>query len=142
MQLASIAGTGTPASYNATSTSNLGTDAFLQLLVAQLRYQDPLSPMKDNEFIAQLAQLNTLEQLKQLNAEVECMLSLQVFSQAAYLLGKEVQARTGTNGTLVEGAVSEVRIINGIPVLVVDGHEIALAEVVKVVEASDDSAAS
>jgi len=44
-------------------TSALGREAFLQLLVTQLAHQDPMQPQKDGEFIAQLAQFSSLEQL-------------------------------------------------------------------------------
>ncbi|MTI57300.1 flagellar hook capping FlgD N-terminal domain-containing protein [Geosporobacter ferrireducens] len=45
----------------------LDKDAFLQLLVTQLRYQDPLNPMDDKEFVAQMAQFSALEQMQNLN---------------------------------------------------------------------------
>jgi flagellar basal-body rod modification protein FlgD len=45
----------------------LGQDAFLQLLLAQLQNQDPLSPMEDKDFIAQLAQFNSLNQLTEMS---------------------------------------------------------------------------
>ena len=47
-------------------TSELGKDAFLQLLVAQMKYQDPLNPTSDTEYIAQLAQFSQLEQMQNL----------------------------------------------------------------------------
>jgi len=51
----------------------LGRDAFLQLLVTQLRHQDPTQPKADGEFIAQLAQFSSLEQLTQIQKTLEAM---------------------------------------------------------------------
>lgn len=48
----------------------LGKDAFLKLLITQLRNQDPLNPMEDKEFIAQMAQFSTLEQMQELNKNI------------------------------------------------------------------------
>ena len=50
------------------SGSTLGKDAFLQLLVTQMKYQDPLNPSTDTEYIAQLATFSQLEELQNLNA--------------------------------------------------------------------------
>ena len=58
------------ATQRATGNPDLGRDEFLQLLVAQLRNQDPTSPQEGHEFAAQLAQFSTVEQLTQLNATV------------------------------------------------------------------------
>ena len=62
---------------NATGGSDLGKEEFLQLLVTQFQYQDPLNPMEDKEFIAQLAQFSSLEQNMKLNENMENLLSLQ-----------------------------------------------------------------
>lgn len=52
-------------------TDQLGRDAFLRLLTTQLAHQDPLQPQADSEFIAQLAQFSTLEQLTEMRATLD-----------------------------------------------------------------------
>lgn len=96
---------------NASGGSDLGKEEFLQLLVTQFQYQDPLNPMEDKEFIAQLAQFSSLEQSMQLNQNMENLLSLQqqqTVIGASNYIGKTVSARgygvswepnsTGTGG--------------------------------------------
>lgn len=85
-----------PASFG---NSALGKDEFLNLLVTQLRYQDPLEPMKDTEFVAQLAQFSSLEQLSNINSSLDTSSQLNyILSQtiantmATTLIGKEIVA--------------------------------------------------
>ncbi|MGE0813524.1 MAG: flagellar hook assembly protein FlgD [Vicinamibacterales bacterium] len=54
----------------------LGRDAFLNLLVTQLQHQDPTQPQADGEFLAQLAQFSTLEQLQLMNQKLDALTSL------------------------------------------------------------------
>ena len=75
--------TGTTGSQSASSTAahtstpvrttQLGQDAFLNLLVTQLRHQDPLQPQADTEFIAQLAQFSSLEKLTQMTTTLDAI---------------------------------------------------------------------
>jgi flagellar basal-body rod modification protein FlgD len=65
---------------SAAPTSPMGQDAFLKLLITQLQYQDPTAPQADGEFLAQLAQFSTLEQLQRMNATLDGIAA--VFQQA------------------------------------------------------------
>jgi flagellar basal-body rod modification protein FlgD len=72
----SAVGPTTPASTTDTSLSRnggLGRDAFLQLLTTQLAHQDPTAPQADGEFIAQLAQFSSLEQLTQIQKTLQAI---------------------------------------------------------------------
>lgn len=73
----------------------LDKDAFLQIMIAQLRYQDPSSPMDSSKFIEQMAAFTTLEQITNLNSHMEKLYSLQQFSQASSLMGCEVTLVNG-----------------------------------------------
>lgn len=77
-----------------TGNSELGKDAFLQLLITQLQHQDPTNPMDDREFISQMAQFSSLEQMQNMTKAIESLLSSQQQSQMmnyATFIGKEVK---------------------------------------------------
>lgn len=92
------------ASKRSTAIKNLDRDDFLQLLIAQLRNQDPLKPMEDREFIAQLAQFRTLEQMESMTASFKRLIQAQQLALAGALIGRTVQATGGVAG--VVGKVS------------------------------------
>lgn len=81
-----------PQAQPAGAKTTLGKDDFLKLLLAQLSNQDPLKPMEDKEFIAQLAQFNALEQMQQVNTHLVDMLAGMSLGQASSLIGKQVEA--------------------------------------------------
>ncbi|MCL2125772.1 MAG: hypothetical protein FWH33_07265 [Oscillospiraceae bacterium] len=84
---------------NSRNTSgSLGKNDFLMLLSAQLRYQDPLEPVKDSEFAAQLAQFSALEQMQNMNMTLSAMSSYQAYG----LVGKFAVATTYVDGVLTE----------------------------------------
>jgi flagellar basal-body rod modification protein FlgD len=87
----------------------LGKDDFLQLLVTQMRYQDPLKPMEDKEFIAQLAQFSALEQMMNVGLATN-------LTYGTMLLGKAVTATDG-DGRQVEGVATGVRVVDGHPMV-------------------------
>lgn len=90
--------------------ADLGKDAFLQLLVAQLKHQDPLNPMDDKEFVAQLAQFTSLEQLMGINTGVTAMndsFKQQQMMNAVSFIGKDVLA-TGDQISKIKDGVSKL----------------------------------
>lgn len=113
--------------------SAIGSDQFLQLLVAQLQNQDPLDPVNDKEFISQLATLNSVQGLQDLNASFAEMLKLQQLTQGVDLIGKTINY-TPTDGDDVRtGAVSAVSVQNGSFVLEVGPDRVGLSQIRSVV---------
>ncbi|MBR6153275.1 MAG: flagellar hook assembly protein FlgD [Treponema sp.] len=82
-----------------TTTQSLGKDDFLKLLIVQMQNQDPTDPMDNTEFIAQMAQFSTLEQMTNLNSSFEQMSSILTSNSAVGTLGKTVQIDLGDTTT-------------------------------------------
>lgn len=80
--------------------ASLGKDAFLKLLVTQLQHQDPLNPMNNTEFIGQMAQFSTLEQITNVGRELERLTFATQASQATALVGRTIayERDDGTTG--------------------------------------------
>ena len=102
-------------SANAGQSGNIGIQDFLKILTSQLNNQDPLKPVDNQEFVAQIAQFATLEQSRQLNSKIDALLSAQSSTQAIGLLGKTVDANVG--GKVLSGRVSALSLASGQPML-------------------------
>lgn len=102
-----------------TPTRTLGQDDFFKLIAAQFSYQDPLNPQKDTDFIAQMAQFNTLDQTRLMQADIAGLRSQFKGSQANQFLGQWVSLQDPATRQTVEGLVTEVRFNGGNPQLVV-----------------------
>lgn len=116
-------------------SADLDRDAFLQLLVKQLSYQDPLDPMTNEEFVSQLAMFGSLEQSINLNESFAQFLSFQQLTQASTLLGKDVICLIPYEDSLIpaSGTVESVMLVNGVVYLKLsDGSEVELSTVVLV----------
>ncbi len=111
------------ATEKSSSGSKLGKDAFLQLLVTQMKYQDPLSPQDNSEYIAQLATFSQLEETQNMERTLEN-------NQAASLVGKNVMVKTtsATTGEVsyVAGKVEYVAIENNKSYLSIDGKRYSI----------------
>ncbi|WP_162599678.1 flagellar hook capping FlgD N-terminal domain-containing protein [Nocardioides solisilvae] len=118
-----------------TPTTAADKDMFLQLMVAQMRYQDPLNPADSGEFLAQTAQFTALEKMQAVADQTALLLSSQMAFGAAGLVGREV-AWTNPDGTAGSGLVSGVVFGAQGPVLDVGGTEVPLALVSSVTAAT------
>lgn len=100
------------ASTAASPASTLGQEDFMKILLTQLTYQDPLKPMDNQEFMAQMAQFTALEQSQRLNDRVQQLVDDQAALQSISLIGRTVEVstssgnKTGTVSSLSLGGVS------------------------------------
>lgn len=107
------------------SLDSLGEDDFMKLLLAQLKNQDPLKPMEDKDFIAQLAQLNSVTQLTEMNKNIKELMTSQNLAQGSALIGQTVTGLS-SDGSAISGVVSGVKIASSKVVVEVNGQNIAL----------------
>lgn len=119
-------------------SSELDKNAFLNLLVTQLKYQDPLDPLKNEEFIAQLAQFNSLEQMMNLNTSFDKMLLVQQLSQATGLIGQPV-AYQNADGEFLAGIAQSVTVEDGVPMLQVGNDSVSVDNIVALGQATTSS---
>jgi flagellar basal-body rod modification protein FlgD len=126
-------------SVSAGATQALDRNAFMELLVSQLEHQDPLSPVANEDFVAQLATFSSLEQLEGLNQNVVAMIALNQsnallsqLTQSSALIGKEVAWQDFETETQHSGRVESVKILDGLAVLRIDGQDVPLAAVIEV----------
>ena len=118
----------------AKKSTELGKDDFLQLLTVQLKFQDPLNPMQDTDFIAQMAQFTSLEQTKGMKEDLGEMRRQTQFQQAIGLIGKDVTLQPD-DSTVVKGKVTGLEIKEGVPGIIVNGKLYQLEDVQNVQQA-------
>lgn len=143
------------ASSTAVAGGSLGKDAFLQLLVTQMQYQDPLDPQDNSEYLAQLAQFSALEQmtnvseaLEKTNSLVSNMDTSVLVGQLSSMIGQDLQWTTETTKTdddgkavtekkTYEGTVQGVSISDGSPTIIAKGsdgttYQVVISDVTRV----------
>ncbi len=107
----------------------LGKDSFLKLLVTELQHQDPTKPMEDREFISQMAQFSSLEQMSNLNKEVKNLITSSSSSEAYSLLGKQVEAFNPVTGKPVSGRITSIQHNGNNLSLFVGNQEISMKDI-------------
>ena len=111
MNVTSATDSTSKSSNTTTTTSSTGVDynTFLQLLIAEMKNQDPTNPMDTSQYMSQFAQLSSVEQAMQTNNKLDALLSSQSLSQADGLIGKTVSF-TDSTGASFSGKVASVSI--------------------------------
>lgn len=117
-----------PASASVGEGQGLGQDAFLRLLVTQMQMQDPLEPLKAEDFVAQLAQFSSVEQLRSANLQLAILQRAEATSQALMLIDRQVATEEGE----LSGTVEAVLFRDGQPKLLVGDEEVDPGAVVRV----------
>jgi flagellar basal-body rod modification protein FlgD len=128
-----VSGTGTysaPATTTVDRPDQMGKDVFMQLLVAQMRYQDPSNPVDSSQMMAQTATFTQVGKLEELAAQNAAMLVLQEASTAGAMVGRTA-TYTDTDGAPVTGKITAVRLAQGDQeaVAVIGGQEIAVGRI-------------
>lgn len=122
--------TTTSTSTSTSSTSGTDKESFLQLLVAQMKYQDPLEPTSNTEYISQYAQFTQVEEMQNMSASMDLM-------RASGLVGQEVViSRTDDDGetTTIQGKVDYVTYENSKAYLSIDGSLYSIDDLANVID--------
>lgn len=139
MTISGISATDPFSGSQAIGTQQLDKGAFMKLLVSQLQNQDPMSPVANEDFVAQLATFSSLEQLEGLNQNMQVSIALNQsnallsqLTQSSALIGKAVNWEDYDTGAKHSGTVESVKIVDGLAVLRIDGKDVPLASVTEI----------
>jgi flagellar basal-body rod modification protein FlgD len=116
--------------------NELGKDGFLKLLLTELKYQDPTSPMDTDKMVNQEAQMSQLEQSINVSKSLDKLAAFMNKSgrdSAVSYLGREVEIPSVDEpGEYISGIIDEVKFRDGTPIFVVDGREVTQADIISV----------
>jgi flagellar basal-body rod modification protein FlgD len=126
-------GTGTTKTSSTDFGAGMGKDTFLKLLVAQLKYQNPLQPTDGQEYMAQMAQFTTVEKLADIQKSQTDLVSWQRAVAGQGMIGKQITATTASTGNEISGTVTGLKFTDAGPRLVLSsGQTVAVEEVTAV----------
>lgn len=129
----------TGAASSAGAEQAMGKDAFMKLLVNQIKNQDPMAPTDNQQFIAQLAQFSSLEQMTTMNENIVGLAVLQQnnalldqLTSSSALIGQHVTWADPATGQTQDGVVSSVKLVDGLAVLRIGTQDVPLGAVQEV----------
>ncbi|NML42928.1 flagellar hook capping protein [Ramlibacter sp. G-1-2-2] len=110
----------------AASANSIGLQDFLKILLTQLNYQDPLKPMDNQAFMAQMAQFTALEQTQRMNDKLDLLIANQSALQSVGLIGRQVDVTTNSGN--ITGTVASLSLQGDQPKLSVRTSDGSLLE--------------
>jgi len=109
-------------SATATATAGLNLNDLLRVLLTELTNQDPLKPVDNTAFMAQIAQFASLDSTQQMSSNIQQLVGLQAITQTVGLIGRTVSAFTDS-GSAISGQVTALALSNGVPLLTITGSD-------------------
>lgn len=116
-----------PSSAQVPQNAQLGQEDFMRILLAQLQFQDPLKPVDNQEFVAQLAQFSGLEINRQQSEKIDQLLSMQSVEQSVGIIGKNIEMTSGSSS--LAGSVTAVSFRTGEPLLTINVNGSSITDV-------------
>ncbi len=121
-----------------TGLADMGSDLFLELLVAQLQNQNPMEPMDGNALLQQTSQLANVEALQELTEMQTHIAGLGQFDTAAQMIGHTVTATDPVFGAIT-GEVTGVRATAAGPVVQINGREVSVDQIIAIVQTVEEA---
>jgi flagellar basal-body rod modification protein FlgD len=125
-----------PSIAKTTGNSTLGKDQFLKILITQLQNQDPMQPMEDKEFIAQMAQFTSVEQLMNISTQLTAM--NQSLGSVSGLIGKDITWTDPKTELAKSGNVESIVVSSGVQYAVVGSDRVALTDITQIQNAAPE----
>lgn len=108
-------------------------DMFFKIFVTELTNQDPLEPMNNKDFIVQMAQFSSVEQLNNLNENLTNLLNAQILSQASEMIGYKVEGKDLSTGKIIQGKVKQVYLKDNQVYLLIGDKSIPFSSITKII---------
>jgi len=112
--------------------TNLGQDDYLKLMISQIKNQDPLDPVKNKEFISQMAQMTQVHGISEMNSNIEQLTSFNQLSSAASLVGRNVEYNAEDADTTYSGTVDQVTRNGGKTLFSINGTNVTADKIISV----------
>lgn len=107
---------------------------FIDLLVSQIQYQDPLEPVSQDDITSQLAQFSTVEGVNELNLQFAELLRTQTLFSGVQMLGQQVEYLSPQSGTIETGTIETSRVSDGKLELTVNGEPVGTSAIHAVIK--------